>query len=230
LVCGCGSDKFAGSDAASDATQAQDAPMGCGHELCDNFDTPGEVPGGPPWTTRNGPLSIVPLGFSKPNALEVPATLSSVVVWAVPKVGGISCQAMVWIDPALPGGDQGRNRTIVIYEIDVLAEAGMQTWSYTISIDPMHVTGIVGQRGTLNINTWGQSGTPAPTSMWLPFKLDITVGSNVTLSGSVGPSALSGSPMLPGKILSARIMFGHASLDNMHMDIVRWDDITCDSK
>jgi hypothetical protein len=212
-----------GGDAAPDATP--EGSTGCGHELCDNFDLPGEVAGGSPWTTRMGPIAIVPLGFSKPGALEAPATLSSIVLWAVPKIGGITCQAMVWLDPAAD-----RSRTIAVYEMDTITDGGMATFAYTITIDSMHVTGIVGQKNTVNINTWGQSGVPAPTSMWLPFKLDITIGSNVTLTASVGTSALSGSPMVPGKILSARIMFGAATLDNMHMDIVRWDDITCDSK
>lgn len=220
-VCGCSSDKFVGGDAAPEGS------TGCGHELCDNFDMPNEVAGGAPWTARNGPLSITQSGFSKPNALEAPATLGTYVMWALPKIGGIACQAMVWLDPAMD-----RGRTIAFFEVDIAADGGIATVSFTVTVDSGHVTGFMGAKGAVGgVNTWGQSGTAPPTGMWMPFHFETTItGSQIALQATVASSALSGSPMVPGKILSARMGFGAANLDPMHMDIVRWDDIACDSK
>jgi hypothetical protein len=228
FLVGCSSDKFTNGDASTEGSAGDGATNPCAkHDLCDNFDMTGEIAGGPPWTTRTQNLSIVPNGFSKPSCLQAAATLSTFVTWALPKVGGITCTAMLSFDDAMD-----RGRTVAGIDVDYVGDGGtMMTRTYTVSLEQAKVIGYIGTKGTLMFDTWGSSGTAATPGMWIPFKIDATFGNpNFTISGQVGTVMLQGSPVAPGVVLGARISFGAATLDNMHMDLVRWDDVICDSR
>jgi hypothetical protein len=217
LVLGCGTTKFTGADGGDG---------GCGHELCDDFDMPGEVPGNiPPWSAKQGTLAFGP-GYMSKQSLEARATLGSLVKWNLRTTAkGVTCTAQLWLEPAAD-----RDRTIAAFELDTMVDGGPGTFYFGVNLNDMKGTSGISV-GPATLAGWGFSSTTVPKAQWIPFKIDTTaMGPMLMLAAQIGPASLSGSFMLPGAINGSRIQFGAATLQNMVQDIVRWDNILCDSR
>ncbi len=217
LVLGCGSDKFTGGDGGDG---------GCGHELCDDFDMAGEVPGNiPPWSSKQGTLAFGP-GYMSKQSLEARATLGSLVKWNLRSTAkGVTCTAQLWIEPAMD-----RDRTIAGFELDTMVDGGPGTFFFGVNLsDTKGTSGLIAGPGTLG--GWGFSNAMIPKQQWIPFKMDVAAtGQMLTLSAQIGPASLSGTFAIPGPMNASRMDFGAATLQNMFQDIVRWDNFACDSR
>lgn len=214
LVLGCSSDKFS-SDGGS-----------CGHELCDDFDQPNEVPGNiPPWSAKGGSFVFGP-GYMSKQSLEAHATLGSWVRWNLRSTAkGISCTAQLWLEPAAD-----RDRTIAGFEIDTMVDGGAGTFFFGVNLsDTKGTSGLIGGPGTLS--GWGFSNAMLPKQQWIAFKMEVTAtGPTLMLAAQVGPASLAGTFTIPGPNNGSRIEFGAATLQNMVQDVVRWDNIACDGR
>ena len=219
VLAACSADRFTGIEAGVSVCATP-------HELCDDFDKPNEVAGvNPPWTGKQGPVALATVAASPPKSLEAPATLGTYLRWTLPKRIGVTCEGKVWVEPAAD-----RARTIALFELDAPMATPAGTYFYAVTLHD--VNGVLGVSATpaLTIDSWGSSTAAVPVRRWHPFTLDITIGgTDILLTVQVGPANFSGKRSLPGAVSAARMAFGAGTLNTMFMDVVRWDDIFCDS-
>lgn len=225
----CSSDKFTNDAGTGGPDGATDGGTGCGHELCDDFDQPGEQPGNnPPWPNKSGMLGFA-MGNNSKQALEAQALpFGSYVKWSA-KTGakGISCAGDVWLEPiASDGGADTRDRTVAVIEVDGTADGGTGTYLFTVTANDVKGVG-GGALGPGILGSWGGSMAVVPTRTWVPLKFEAThQGTTLTLSTTFGPAMFS-SGVTIATPTQFRINLGAAGGSPT---AVRWDNVTCDSK